>query len=160
MRSVQPGLSGRWQKMRENSHGYRGPKDYGKHPLLLRCGHTFCRPCLRRCETSQDAVRCPSCQTVTTVGARGLTPDVYTVGLMWSRRLELERQSEKISARDRDRVKNKKKATSGGDASKTGPSCTECQKAASCQCPKCESALCTHCFTVVTQPLSPDWLTG
>ena len=44
----------------------------GKAPKMLSCHHTFCASCLRRVLANNNTISCPSCRTVTTVGAGGV----------------------------------------------------------------------------------------
>ncbi|XP_076445167.1 RING finger protein 17-like [Babylonia areolata] len=127
----------------ENAVGQRTQRDYGKYPLLLHCGHSFCGPCVRKCKSTQEDIQCPMCQKRTRQGPKGISPDLYTVGLMWSRRMQLDQLSDKIFA---GRTKDRKKPTASGDAAKKGTNCVECQTSAHCQCLKCDSVLCIFCF--------------
>ncbi|KAK7107702.1 RING finger protein 17-like isoform X2 [Littorina saxatilis] len=127
----------------------------GKHPMLLRCGHTFCEACIQKCTRKDHAIDCPTCQVATVVGVdtdlhKVLNPDLFTVGMIWTRRMDLELQSQKIMGGEMARQKKRDKR--GTPAARSGISCSECHiNTATCQCIKCDCLMCRPCFDKVHQ---------
>ncbi|KAL8579491.1 hypothetical protein ACOMHN_025444 [Nucella lapillus] len=129
-----------------------------RHPLLLRCGHTFCIICIQKLKRKDESIKCPTCQTITSIGKGGglyktINPDLYTVGRMWMKRMNLEIQSQKISGKPVTKVKRKEGRPTDRTAGEgVGIRCSECQvQAAVCQCIKCEGVMCSPCFDKIHQ---------
>lgn len=126
-----------------------------KGPLLLRCGHNCCEGCLRKLAKS-DTVSCPTCQLPTKVGAshelhKYLHPDLYVVGLLTARKMDLEVQSRKIFGNLPDKNAGYRKGQAKVlEAARPEAVCSECQvNAATCLCVKCDCIMCQPCFDKV-----------
>lgn len=75
-----------------------------------------------------------------------LSPDFYTVGIIWTRRMDLEFQCQKIKG-DSGFGQGKKKEQAPAHSVKPGISCSDCLvNTATCQCIKCDCILCRPCF--------------